>query len=274
MHNNRRKASVSFRIIIWPLLLVLALIVAFALAEKKKADIIMEAGGGVVAENTITQLVRMIYDDRKPNYTKVNIDENNTLTKTFSWNSIGGKEKLDITVNVNADLYHYMHSLPRYYSTHDYAKYVVDEKEQEFLDDLAAELRRMGEEHGYSEQKILEETVNFVQALPYFDDIDYSANLTEWPKYPIETIYEQGGDCEDLCILLVGLMKSLGYDSVFLVMEEHIAVGVPFCFKKNAHPIDYEGNSYYYVETTMRGWEIGTIPQGYGFDVDVVKGWA
>ena len=100
--------------------------------------------------------------------------------------------------------------------------------------------------------------VDFVQSMLYEFDVDYSG-LDEYPKFPIETIVNERGDCEDTSYLLAALYKALGVDAVLVVFPGHMATAVA-CDDCEGAYYDYKGREYYYVETTGTGWRIGEIP--------------
>lgn len=88
----------------------------------------------------------------------------------------------------------------------------------------------------------------YVQSIPYRTD-DENPD----PKFPVETIYEKSGDCDDKSILLAGLLQREGYDVVLFefIEEEHMGVGIlsPGC--------GYFGTDYAYIEATdvnLIGW--------------------
>ncbi|UUX93036.1 YwqI/YxiC family protein [Methanoplanus endosymbiosus] len=88
----------------------------------------------------------------------------------------------------------------------------------------------------------------FVQSIPYKTD-----NENPDPKFPVETVYEKSGDCDDKSILLAGLLQKEGYDVVLFefIDEEHMGVGIlsPGC--------GYAGTDYAYIEATdinLIGW--------------------
>lgn len=94
--------------------------------------------------------------------------------------------------------------------------------------------------------------LSFVQSIEYQTDID-GYGVDEYPAYPIETLVNGYGDCEDTAALYVSIMRALGYDAVLLAMfylpGGHMAAGIAgpweslFC-------IPYGGTTYYYCETT------------------------
>jgi hypothetical protein len=60
----------------------------------------------------------------------------------------------------------------------------------------------------------------FVQSIPYYTEDELN--------YPIETLWDQRGDCDDKSMLLAGLLTRVGYDVVLLSYdpEEHMTVGI------------------------------------------------
>ena len=107
----------------------------------------------------------------------------------------------------------------------------------------------------------MQETVAFVQAIPYKTD-EESVGQEEWYKYPYETLVDQCGDCEDKTFLLAGLLKERGYDVVILIMPDHMALGIAGTDIPGSY-YERNGKKYYYVETTSSGWKIGDIPNEY-----------
>ena len=98
----------------------------------------------------------------------------------------------------------------------------------------------------------------FVQSLPYTSD-QVTSGYDEYPRFPLETLVDNGGDCEDTSILFATLTLIMGYGTVYINPPEHCAVGV---LGNNLHGYYYTYNNktYYYCETTGNGWEIGQIP--------------
>jgi hypothetical protein len=67
--------------------------------------------------------------------------------------------------------------------------------------------------------------------------LEYTSDLVtegydEYPRYPIETLVDKGGDCEDTAILAASIIRGMGYGVVLLVFPKtadspgHCAVGV------------------------------------------------
>ena len=99
------------------------------------------------------------------------------------------------------------------------------------------------------------------QSLPYTLD-NVTTPVDEYPRYPIETLVDNGGDCEDTSILASELIRKLGYDTVLIHPPEHMAVGV-YCKDCQGSYYAFHGRNYYYVETTGENWQIGQLPDEY-----------
>ena len=69
--------------------------------------------------------------------------------------------------------------------------------------------------------------ISFVQSLPYIvDDVTTVGN--EYPRYPIETLFDRRGDCEDTSILVAALLEGFRIRLCLTRAREddHCAVGV------------------------------------------------
>jgi len=90
--------------------------------------------------------------------------------------------------------------------------------------------------------------IDFVESMLYQHDIDY-IRQQDYPKYPIETIRDERGDCEDTSFLMASILKALGVDTILLVYSDHMAVGFasPSC---PGSYYTYKGRTYCFLETT------------------------
>ena len=95
----------------------------------------------------------------------------------------------------------------------------------------------------------------------------------EYWKFPVETLADGSGDCEDMVLLLAGLLKNAGFDVILVDFRTHIGLGLALdsALLKSTYgdnvPLDYyeyEGIRYYYLETTnLDNYHLGEVPQGY-----------
>ena len=63
--------------------------------------------------------------------------------------------------------------------------------------------------------------------MPYTVD-DETTPWNEYPRYPVETLFDRGGDCEDTSILTATILYEMGYDVALLILEDdnHCAIGI------------------------------------------------
>ena len=149
--------------------------------------------------------------------------------------------------------------------TTNYANYALSEQDRPFLQEMASQFKQVGANNGFSQYDDAMIAAIFVQNLPYLDDLN-STGQAEYPRYPLETIVDNGGDCEDKAILASAILHEMGYDVVLLKFPDHMAVGVDLpdgvSLPDNEQPMyyDYHGKRYYYLETSDTTWDIGQIP--------------
>ena len=82
-------------------------------------------------------------------------------------------------------------------------------------------------------------------------------------RYPLETLYDKRGDCEDKTILLAAILQEMGMDFVLLLPTDHMALGVCCDSVTAKQYFMYDGKAYYYLESTAPGWKVGEIPKQY-----------
>lgn len=156
-------------------------------------------------------------------------------------------------------LYYYYKNRLR---TSDYGGYVSERHDDEYISKIADEMI------DYGERKELNESDTVYQAMGIIQNLKYTPEKPgkgfEYPKFPIETLYDKGGDCEDTSILAASILEKMGYDVILLGLPEirHMAVGI----SKESLPIEgayypYKGKEYLYLETTSGGWRPGQAPQ-------------
>lgn len=175
-----------------------------------------------------------------------------SLDKTFVWESYGESETLQ--VKIPDALYTHYQSKPR---TYQYGNYLIEDQGYDLAKALANAFEQRAAARDLSEWELVNMVVDFVQSLPYIPEAK-----GEYPKYPVETIVENGGDCEDTSILLAAILDQLSVNCILLSPPGHMAVGVAASGLAAKHYL-FNGQSYYYVETTGKNWDIGAIPKAY-----------
>ena len=126
--------------------------------------------------------------------------------------------------------------------------------------ELASSLLSKARKIGLDEVETANYILSFVQSISYKKDREMTRSRGEFPKFPVETIVEGWGDCEDTSILYAALMKAAGYDVVLLKIGEHMAVGVAFSKPIHGAYVPYKNKIYFYAETSSSLWRVGDIP--------------
>lgn len=175
----------------------------------------------------------------------------------YAWNY--GKDAWTYHLKIPESTYEYYKTVDRN-KIKNYSYYVTDSTDDEYLAALAKKFREAAEEGNYSGLDMVKNIIFFVQNLEYVDD-KVGTGYDEYPKFPLETLADQGGDCEDSAILLASLLRELGYGTVLLQFKDHMAVGVKGEDSIPGSYYEVDGSRYYYVETTSPGWDIGVIPE-------------
>ncbi|MDS0258916.1 copper amine oxidase [Haloarcula sp. S1CR25-12] len=145
--------------------------------------------------------------------------------------------------------------------TPNYGAYVSDTYDDQYIQNIVGAFEDFGDRQNLNDVGIINEMMEFVQNLQYTTD-EVSAGYNEYPKYPIETLVDKEGDCEDSSILLSSMLDQFGYGSVLLIFknQQHAAVGVAGDPDLEGTYYEQGGQRYYYTETTAPGYRIGQLP--------------
>ena len=183
------------------------------------------------------------------------------------------RKNCTITLNISQRLYDYFrdereHLAYRYQFRGDemppnFYSFMLSEHDRPVMQALADEFSSNAE----SELDRIGLALTFVQSLPYVHDAD-SKGTEEYVRYPIETLVDGCGDCEDKVALLVALLYEMDIDFVLLVLPEHMALGVHCDEVEAERYLLFREKPYYYLETSMPNWQIGQIPEAY-YDIQM-----
>ena len=151
---------------------------------------------------------------------------------------------------------------PRPSSAEYFIELARDPNDDSYINKMVQQMNDAAVQQNYNEAQKLNFIIAFVQNLPYTRD-SVTTPYDEHPRYPVETLFDRGGDCEDTSILLAALLDSMGYDVALLMLynaePRHMAVGVSATGIYGSY-YEYGGARYYYLETVGEGWQIGQIP--------------
>lgn len=202
------------------------------------------------------------------------VERNGYYEVQHSW-EYKGKE-CSVTLNISTALYDYYrnereHQFYRYHFNGsivppNYFGFMLSECDRKVIDALAQEFSNSVD----TESERIALALSFVQSLSYAFDTD-SKGEDEYVRYPIETLVDGCGDCEDKVSLLAALLYEMDVDFILLMLPDHMAVGVHCNGVLSDRYLLFRGKKYYYIETTMPEWRIGQIPEDYeSAEIEVV----
>ena len=202
-----------------------------------------------------------------------NVYVDGTVTRLFEWTYGGSHYQITMEIDYSdvtyaKDLYTPQqrssdrpdHVRDRTFVTYSY----TDEIMAPYMDGLVSkliELYKMSysevDEYGY-----LDYILRFTQEIEYQADEEYTGYIEYW-KFPLETLFDKGGDCEDTSILFAAIAHQsreiLGFDTrvALVLMPQHASAGV--IIKEST---DYKKNpdGFIFGETTATGYDLGDIP--------------
>jgi hypothetical protein len=200
-------------------------------------------------------------------------------TQTWTYSAYGSESASDYTVRVDilAEDYYAYKSIKRISSQNlqGYSTYVTPD--DPVIKEIATQLKTITTSKGYNLYAAANFVLSFVQDIPYELDMD-SIGLEDYPRYPMETLVDGTGDCEDVAALFASLIKSPSFnmDAVLVYLTNgvvaHMAVGLNLGISADpmAATWTYASKVYYYCEgtnafpigfqTDLSRWSYAIIP--------------
>lgn len=178
-------------------------------------------------------------------------------SRDYTWN-YGGYE-WHLTMLLDDELYQVYKERTR---RRDYDLFASDPYDDRLIQNIAETLTKLARQYRLKEKEMPGLCTSFVQSLNYTSDL-VSAGYDQYPRFPYETLYENGGDCEDTSILSAAILQEIGYEVILLELPEHMAIGIKTDSGFSGKSFTYNGDSYYYLETTGSEWDIGEMPEEY-----------
>lgn len=179
----------------------------------------------------------------------------------YEWDWLQWRWSYDLLIPVDAVEYYRGLERNPYLILTGYTSYVSDTMDDNYLKALANVFVNTANENNFYKDDAVQLAISFVQSLNYMPDD--STLAYDYPKYPLETLYDRGGDCEDTSILLVSLIREMGYGCCLIEFTDHMGVGILGSDNISGRYFEWNGRKYFYVETTGKNWEIGEMPDDY-----------
>jgi predicted transglutaminase-like cysteine proteinase len=219
------------------------------------------------------------YDDDL--YSPPEEDSDSTLSeppeavkRNISWSLVRdtGNLAFDHAFELAEESYASATSIPRYPKNQEgYIRYPVEGAIPE-IRSLASSLRDLSIQNKLSTIEEVQSIVCMVRQIPYATDME-THNSEDYCNFPVETLYEIAGDCEDHAVLAASLLHSLGHDVALFYLDlgksGHLALGFQYSKISNGFSmVTTGGKSYSYIETVPRsgpetGIDLGEISDAF-----------
>jgi hypothetical protein len=161
------------------------------------------------------------------------------------------KTKVNLTVPINVSVYEGAKQADKSTMIHGnvsetiwladtYRAMVNDPAQEEMYSSLLNDVKKTRFQQNLSDDEYLELIAVYVQSLRYETREQNPA------KFPIETVVDRAGDCDDKSLLLAGLLSREGYPVAVLLFgpEAHMAIGM------GSDDYLYKNTGYAFLETT------------------------
>ena len=183
-------------------------------------------------------------------------------TSVFSWTYKGMSWELVLRTPLN-DL-EGLSQDRRIFKYDNYLEYI--QAEDRTVAALAEVLKFYSDHVEYQSYDEVSFVLAFVQDMPYTSDLESRGD--NYPRYPIETLVDGGGDCEDSSALFTSIISNpefFNYGTVLIIIEDHMGVGVSGNEGVGGVYFEIPTSSarYYYCETTGSGYAIGDMPEEF-----------
>ena len=177
--------------------------------------------------------------------------------RTYSWRYGGSTRTLSI--EIPEALYDFAVSQPRnQWPYRDYDEYVFDPRDDALMIAIAGELSLA------DYYQTVENALAFVQKIVIYTS---DAGFFEYPRYPVESLVDEAGDCEDSAILYASIIRTLGVGARLAAVDtdgdgntDHMVVLVPvdqtYCdgFLSGSRSFwEYDGEIFAFAETATEG---------------------
>ena len=141
-------------------------------------------------------------------------------------------------------------------------QFVLSDHDRQAVRSLVNSFREGGVKAAYTDRDNMGNVISFVQSLRYVTDLE-SKGDQEYVRFPVETLVDGVGDCEDMAILAATILHEMGYDVMLVILPDHMALAVACDEGCEGTYYDYGGRHYYYLEVTDAGWALGQIPDAF-----------
>lgn len=145
----------------------------------------------------------------------------------------------------------------------DYMRgFIDDPAQQDSIDSLCGAFQSIKKKRNFSRDTYAEFITKYVQAIPY--DVERASagladkTLSGDPRFPVQTIVDGTGDCDEKVFLLAALLKHEGFGCAGFLYnkEKHLCLGI------KSEGSGYKNSGYEIIETTSPMY-ISEVPRSF-----------
>ncbi len=182
------------------------------------------------------------------------------IVKHIEWGYSGKLWSLEIGIPSDVISYYEQIPRPRWEGNFSYYSEFIDPNDKG-IEKLTGELKNFIDEKWDYYDKVMF-VASMVQQMHYTSD--NLVGFDEFSKFPMQTLNDGTGDCEDFAILAAAILKKMNYDVKFLFLEipdneNHMAIAVLGEDNYAGTYFIQDGKKYFYVETIAR-YSFGEYP--------------
>lgn len=181
-------------------------------------------------------------------------DSESELTREYKW--MCDDNEYSAELQLSRSRYEESRSIARNLNVAEWSEVYVSHGITDEIRHLSSHMINLGK--GFGSYREVSVVLSFVQSA-----ITYEAEEIEYPKYPIETLVDGSGDCEDYSILAASILKCMDYEVALIILEDHVALGIGGATDLPGAFIEHNDRRYFYCEMTAKGWRIGDISDAY-----------
>jgi hypothetical protein len=205
---------------------------------------------------------------------------------TYDWSDKNNGKEINISVKVPLDLYNYYVNYKTHLFANDFSNIpTFVTADDPVVKDIANQIYQLYKSTGMNPVVMAQ---LLVDEIVYTDDIN--SGYDEYPKYPVETLVDGKGDCEDTSFLLSSLLKfsgtSIPFHTVIIEFSNHLGIAILVPNDVYEYYIQYgmtdhiwenpylNNGKFIYVETTGKKWKVGDMPTdliGEDYTIHTIK---
>ncbi|MBS1686303.1 MAG: hypothetical protein JSS76_16290 [Bacteroidetes bacterium] len=161
----------------------------------------------------------------------------------------------DLKFTKSVAVYDFYDEVPKGMS---YYSYIREDKFCPYMEDIRKPLEGIAQDEHFSDRDLAECVLAWTQSIPYEKD---PPGPREFIRFPILTLLDNRGDCEDHALLFSCTMASLGKPSCLIVIpgQTHMAAGVALDEWDGPYFTGPSGRHYVFAEATWPNTPLGKV---------------